>query len=295
MPIGFHKQQLLYLKSGLGKLDNMFGFPYFFGYSQFISKRGSTMKKTRGITASQEDYLEAIFHIAAEKQAARAKDIAKKLKVNMSSVTGALQALVNKGLINYAPYELITLTSEGKKIAEDVVRRHEVLRDFFLRILGADSREAGENACRVEHAVSRSILDRIIKFMEFLEVCPRAGKSFIEAFKEYCEAGLDQKACVRCSFQSLEELKEKRRKEAKEGKKLVGLNELHPGKKGRVMEIKARGERKNRIKDLGVSPGVLVGLEDADLSEDRIGVKIKGYHLSLRKDDATRILVEPME
>ena len=47
------------------------------------------MKKQETLTASQEDYLEAIFHIAAEKQAARAKDIAKKLNVKASSVTGA--------------------------------------------------------------------------------------------------------------------------------------------------------------------------------------------------------------
>ena len=253
------------------------------------------MKRTKAITASQEDYLEAIFHIVAQKQAARAKDIAKRLEVNMSSVTGALQALVNKGLINYAPYEVITLTPRGRKIAEDVVRRHEVLRDFFFRILGADSSEAGENACRVEHAVSRSILDRIIKFVEFLEVCPRAGASFIDAFKEYCEAGLNQEACIQCTFQSLEGLKEKRRKEAREGKTLFGLQELNPGQRGRVVKIKARGETRNRIKDLGASPGVLVDFEHADLPEDHIGVKIKGYHLSLRKDDAARILVEPME
>lgn len=253
------------------------------------------MKRIKATTASQEDYLEAIFHIVAEKQAARTKDIAKRLEVNMSSVTGALRALVNKNLINYAPYEVITLTPEGKKIAEDVVRRHEVLRDFFFRILGADSREAGENACRVEHAVSRSILDRIIKLMEFLEVCPRAGTSFIKAFKEYCDTGLNQEACIQCTFQSLEELKEKRRKEAREGKTLVGLQKLNPGQKGRVMEIKARGETRNRIRDLGLSFGVLVDLEHADLPDDHIGVRIKGYRLSLRKDDAARIMVETME
>jgi DtxR family Mn-dependent transcriptional regulator len=51
------------------------------------------MPKVKMLSASMEDYLEAIFHIAADKQAARAKDIAKRLKVNNSSVTGALRIL----------------------------------------------------------------------------------------------------------------------------------------------------------------------------------------------------------
>ena len=56
------------------------------------------MPKNRMLSASMEDYLEAIFHIVSEKQAARAKDIAKRLKVNNSSVTGALRSLAEKGV-----------------------------------------------------------------------------------------------------------------------------------------------------------------------------------------------------
>jgi DtxR family Mn-dependent transcriptional regulator len=55
------------------------------------------------LSASMEDYLEAIYHIVTAKQAARAKDIAKRLDVNNSSVTGALRTLSEKGYINYAP------------------------------------------------------------------------------------------------------------------------------------------------------------------------------------------------
>ena len=75
------------------------------------------------LSASLEDYLEAIYHIVAEKQAARTKDISQRLKVNNSSVTGALRALAERQLVNYAPYEVITLTASGKKIARDIVRR----------------------------------------------------------------------------------------------------------------------------------------------------------------------------
>jgi DtxR family Mn-dependent transcriptional regulator len=49
------------------------------------------MAESMTLSASLEDYLEAIFHIVAEKQAARVKDIAKRLSVNNSSVTGGSQ------------------------------------------------------------------------------------------------------------------------------------------------------------------------------------------------------------
>ena len=82
------------------------------------------------LSSNMEDYLEAIFHISAEKKAARAKDIAERLNVNKSSVTGALRSLSEKGYVNYAPYDIITLTAEGQVLAKDVVRRHETLKDF---------------------------------------------------------------------------------------------------------------------------------------------------------------------
>jgi len=84
------------------------------------------MTLTDTLTASLEDYLEAIFHIIAEKQAVRPKDIAKRLKVSNSSVTGALRSLADKELINYAPYDVISLTPSGETAAKDVIRRHEL-------------------------------------------------------------------------------------------------------------------------------------------------------------------------
>ncbi|MBW1797929.1 MAG: metal-dependent transcriptional regulator [Deltaproteobacteria bacterium] len=244
------------------------------------------------LTASQEDYLEAIFHIASEKQAARAKDIARRLKVNSSSVTGALRVLAEKGLVNYAPYDVITLTAEGKEIAEDVVRRHEVLRDFFVRVLRIDPVEADEGACKAEHAFPRPILDSLIKFVEFIDVCPRVGVSWMDAFRAYCDGGLDQEECVRCTFQALEELKGKRRKDAEQGKSILTLQELEPGQRGRIVKIKARGEVRNGILDMDIRPGALVEIERLHPDTDQVEIKMRGYHLSLRKDDANKVIVE---
>jgi DtxR family Mn-dependent transcriptional regulator len=100
------------------------------------------------------------------------------LGVNPASVTGALGVLSGKGLINYAPYEAITLTPQGKKVSRDVVRRHEVLRSFFLNILSVDRDIADRAACSMEHALSREILDRLTQFLDFVERNPHCLEDF---------------------------------------------------------------------------------------------------------------------
>ncbi|MEK7722176.1 MAG: metal-dependent transcriptional regulator [Elusimicrobiota bacterium] len=149
------------------------------------------MTKATQISASLEDYIEAIFHIVAEKQAAKPRDLAEKLKVANSSVTGALKMLAGKALINYAPYDIITLTPAGKMYAQDVVRRHEVLRNFFVNVFAVNFKESDEAACSMEHSIPGAILERFIQFAKFMEVCPRGGENWITRFRQHCEKGAD--------------------------------------------------------------------------------------------------------
>lgn len=130
------------------------------------------------LSASLEDYLEAIYHIVRGKQAARVKDISQRLGVKNSSVTGALRVLAGKGLINYAPYDVITLTAEGKTISEGVVRRHEVLRDFFVKVLSLELELVDKAACSMEHALPAEILVRLTQFVKFVESRPDCLKDF---------------------------------------------------------------------------------------------------------------------
>ena len=123
------------------------------------------MPQAFDLSASLEDYLEVIYHIVEEKKVARAKEIASRLKVSRSSVTEAFRSLSQKGLINYAPYEVITLTEQGRKVAQDVIRRHEALKDFFMKVLAVEERLAEEGACKIEHAAPREIIERLIQFV----------------------------------------------------------------------------------------------------------------------------------
>ncbi len=242
------------------------------------------------LSASLEDYLEAIFHLVAEKHVARSRDIAERLKVNRSSVTGALQSLSEKGLVHYEPYEAITLTRGGKSVARDIVRRHEVLRDFLVKVLSVEVVKADEAACRMEHAVPSQVLDRLIEFVEFLEVCPRGGIKWIKGFGYHCEQG-DPKTCERCISSCLEDAKKKSRVRSR-GTMVVALKDLNPGQKGTVRGVRGRGEVYKRLLDMGLTPGSLVEMRRVAPLGDPLEIKVRGYNLSLRKQEAEEIEIE---
>ncbi len=166
------------------------------------------MKEKTDLSASLEDYIEAIYHIIAEKLVARSKEIAARLNVSRASVTEALRALSKKELINYAPYEAITLTEKGKEVAEDVIFRHEALKRFFIEVLAIEQSVAEEGACKIEHTAPPEIIQRMINFTEFMKVCPRGGEVMIKGFADYCDRGKTSDSCDSC-FSSCPDTPEK--------------------------------------------------------------------------------------
>lgn len=141
------------------------------------------------LTASQENYLESIYHLIQDNKdgnTARPIDISKKLGVGKSSVSEALRVLADKKLINYSPYGAITLTFEGENKAQEVVLKHEVLYNFFTDILGLERDEAIENACKIEHVISENALKKLLDFVEFSEEFYCKNTTITKEFEEFC-------------------------------------------------------------------------------------------------------------
>ena len=139
-------------------------------------------------TGRTEDYLEALDSIIEKKGYAQVRDISKLLKVGPSSVTEMFQKLNKSGFINYEKYGGVTLTPKGKKIAKDTKRKHEILYDFLL-ILGIDDKIADEDACKIEHDLNTESLDKLTKFVEFInkkEETPR----WLDHFNYFYETGI---------------------------------------------------------------------------------------------------------
>jgi DtxR family Mn-dependent transcriptional regulator len=117
------------------------------------------------LTESLENYLETIGMLIRKNKIARVKDISKELNVKNSSVNIALNVLADKGLIIHEKYGYVELTAEGKKIADDIQHKEDVLLRFFTEILGVDKEIALKDACRMEHTISDETLAKLIFFI----------------------------------------------------------------------------------------------------------------------------------
>lgn len=153
------------------------------------------------LSSSLEDYLETIHTIAQEKGAARPKDIADHLGVRAASVTGALKILAAKKLVNYAPYDVVTLTPAGKKIAKEIQRKHQAVLTFFTQVLDIDKDEVEEFACKMEHSIPDHVLERFIGFSEFVQRCPNRGAIWQEGAHGYfCSTRGLEPQCETCQL-----------------------------------------------------------------------------------------------
>lgn len=245
---------------------------------------------TKMLSASLENYLEAIYHIVAARKVARPRDISQRLGVNNSSVTGALHSLADKALVNYAPFDVITLTDQGERIARSVVRRHEAIKDFFVKVLSIDEAEADEAACKIEHVISPTIHERFVEFLEFVEVCPRGGTEWIKSFGFRCSHGQNRLDCERCIQECLDEVHHQN-DDARQADP-IPLSSLQTGQKGLIARISATGSAGSGLAELGIETGGLIEIENNIEDAELIEVKIKGYHHKLNQSQAEGIFVD---
>ena len=134
------------------------------------------LRKNSALSASQEDYLEAILNVADSSGMARSTDIAMSLGVAKPSVTGALKLLAKRGLVNYKPYGCVTFTQKGVSQAGRVAKRHEIIKSFFVDVLGVDAATAQKAACKAEHLLGPVIISRMRDFTNLTKKKARRGR-----------------------------------------------------------------------------------------------------------------------
>ena len=158
------------------------------------------------LTPTLEDYLQAIYRIERKQRVARPRDISEAQNVASSTVTAALQSLAERGMVNYEPYELITLTDKGRERAEQLATRHHIVRNFLEDILGLEARQAEATACDMEHAVDRQALERFVCFLAFIQRHSPAGVNWLDAFRQFIQEGADGQSCEECVKEYMETL-----------------------------------------------------------------------------------------
>jgi DtxR family Mn-dependent transcriptional regulator len=253
------------------------------------------MTDLHAVSTSTEDYLEAILRLVSEKGAARVRDIAAALSVHKSTVSATLKAMSEKGLVNYSRYEITTLTAMGQEIAQDVQSRHEVIRRFLSDVLGASVEAAEANACRMEHIMDHEVMERLSLLVSFANEHLAAGDSWIQQFQHYCNSQLrdwTRAETRKAQVQPDQEDNKPRTDTLENPRNLSTLDRLRPGEKATVVKVGGEGAIRRRMADMGMVRGTPVEIIKVAPLGDPIEVKVKGYNLSLRKDEAADIAIE---
>ena len=238
----------------------------------------------QSLTGALEDYLETIYLLIRSRGFARVRDIAKARGVKAGSVSPALRRLSELGLVDYAQREYIGLTEDGDRAARRVHSRHQILTRFFREVLRMEADSAEREACAIEHNLSDEGMDRMVRFFEYLHVCPRTPLGALEAFSA-CPVLSDEEhdADHACKNQQC------KLRHSKE--KTMSIRKLAPGERARVIQVKARGAIRQRLLDMGVLPNVLVEVERIAPTGDPIWIKLLGSQIALRGAEAEAIRV----
>jgi DtxR family Mn-dependent transcriptional regulator len=124
------------------------------------------------LTRSVEDYLKAIYQLSPEGRPASTSDIAHLLALSPPSVTGMVKRLSEHGLLEHVPYRGVQLTEDGRRAALRMVRRHRLIEAYLVEFLGYSWDTVHDEAERLEHAVSDTLVERMATALGNPEVDP---------------------------------------------------------------------------------------------------------------------------
>ena len=116
------------------------------------------------IHESAENYLETILILSKRLPVVRSVDIAAEMNFKKSSISVAMKKLREHGYIEVTDSGFITLTDTGREIADMIYERHTFLSEW-LKNLGVDEKTAAEDACRMEHTISKESFSAIKKYV----------------------------------------------------------------------------------------------------------------------------------
>ncbi len=247
-----------------------------------------SVKTLPRLSSAMEDYLEAIYQLEKDRRIARVRDIARRLGVKMSSVSSALKSLNSRGLISYDPHQYITLTERGIAKAKEIVRRHEVLKRFLSTVLKLEEEAAEDNACRIEHHLDPEVIDRLVGLAEFVETCPVDQTRWMESVRTGCED------CTPCLDAARKKLLDRAKAQRAALAKGMTLAVADLGSQVIIEAIKGPAKFRRELSLHGLDSGVIAQIEDKEKDSGALHLNVKGYHVSVTKADASKILVKPV-
>lgn len=215
------------------------------------------MYRTSGLSLALEDYLEVMLDLGEKEKEIRVTDIAKSLHITKATVSQTLHKLKKIGMVDQESYGPVFLTSVGREEALKIRRRHRIIKQFLIEVLEVDMKTAEKDACLMEHVLSNATMKKLADFI-------------IKNHK----------------------IKEREREGNMEKINVMALSQLQKKQKGKIIRISAQGEMKERFLEMGLVNGTEIILTGSSPLGDPLEITVKGYKLTLRKQEAKNIFVE---
>ena len=215
------------------------------------------------LSKSVENYLKAIFSLSENgNDIVSTNSIAKKLNTKASSVTDMLRKLTSKKLVNHEKYKGVRLTTKGKKLATNIVRKHRLWETFLVEKLHFNWDEVHDVAEQLEHIKSAELVDKLDSFLGFPKFDPH-GEPIPTKDGEIPTTNT------------------------------IPLNELQAGTKGKVMGV-TLDEKSflDYLTQLNISIGTKIELLEKISFDQSLSVKIENTNQHISNDVAKHLLIK---
>ena len=213
------------------------------------------------LSESIEDYLKAIYSLERELGKVVTTQLAERLEVTPASVTGMVRKLADMKLVTYKPYQGVTLTKAGRKVALEVIRHHRLLELYLNEMMGVPWDKVHQEAEKLEHAISEEREDRIDQLLGHPTTDPHGSPIPTKAGKVNNSSS----------------------------KK---LSEMRSGEKAKIVEIRDEDSELLRyVGELGLFPGNSFEVVNVAPYKGPITLKIKSKKIIVGREAAKQILV----
>jgi DtxR family Mn-dependent transcriptional regulator len=202
---------------------------------------------SESLTRSVEDYLKAIYQLSPEGRPASTSEIAHLLALSPPSVTGMVKRLSEHGLLEHVPYRGVQLTDEGRRAALRMVRRHRLIEAYLVEFLGYSWDTVHDEAERLEHAVSDTLVERMAEALDNPDVDPH-GDPIPSA-----DGFVHELSCTPLSDIPIGDT--------------VEIHRVHEN----------QPERLRYIASLGIKPGVHITVLDRQPFDDLVTIEVGGH------------------
>ena len=216
------------------------------------------------VTESAEEYLEAIYKLGEEGQPVALSTLAECLEISSVSANEMVRKLVERKLVLYEPYKGVSLTPAGQAKALAVIRRHRLWERLLTDVLDLSWDQVHEEACRLEHATSPLVEERLAQLLGEPKTCPHGHPMPTAEGEMAVEAGCP-------------------------------LAELTAGQRARVLRVPEGDDALLRyLATLGLKPEVTVQVEVAAPFQGPLTVQVGEARHVLGRELASQIVVRPL-